>query len=507
MSKPISPFVLIILDGWGHLEEKENNAIAQANTPNFDHLWYTYPHSVLDASAGSVGLPDGQMGNSEVGHMTLGAGTIIDTDLVRIGKAIQNNEFVTNPAFIKLFNHIKKYNSTLHIKGLLSPGGVHSHSAHLYAFLDAAKQIGIERVALHTFLDGRDTAPTSAAEYLAELEDLLDDIGIGRIATISGRFYAMDRDNNWDRVKKVERAIFESDAPKKIRNVRPSEIVRNLYAEGIVDELLEPVVFLDSEENSYPIRENDGVFFFNFRADRARQLSSKVIEYAKSRNICFVTLTEYDTRIPSLIAFPPVPITSTCADIVSEAGLTQAHIAETEKYAHVTYYFNGGKELPHKNEQHLLIESRKDILTHDQAPEMRAKEIADKTIAEIKKGTNFIFLNFANADMVGHTGNVKALRIAIETIDTQLGRIMKALKQKNGAAFITADHGNAETNISTKTGQRHTAHTTNPVPAILTVPNGILQNGTLADVTPTILPLMGLSVSKTMKGKNIFNVK
>jgi 2,3-bisphosphoglycerate-independent phosphoglycerate mutase len=507
MSKLILPFALIILDGWGHLEAKENNAIAEANTPNFDALWKNYPHSVLNASSGSVGLPEGQMGNSEVGHMTIGAGTIIDTDLVRIAKAINANEFLTNPAFVKLFHHIKKYNSTLHIKGLLSPGGVHSHSAHLYAFLNAAKQAGITQIALHTFLDGRDTAPTSASQYLAELEDVLDDIGIGHIASISGRFWAMDRDNNWDRLKKVEQAIFEADAPTKISNLRPSEVLKNLYSKGVVDELLEPVVFLDSEKNTYPVRENDGVFFFNFRADRARQLSSKITEYAKAKNICFVTLTQYDPQISSFVAFPPIPIVQTLAGIVSDAGLTQVHIAETEKYAHVTYYLNGGQELPHKNEHHILIESHKDVLTHDLAPEMRACEIADTAIAEIEKGTQFLAINFANADMVGHTGNRKAIHIAVETVDRELGRVVDALRQKNGCAFITADHGNAEVNVHHETGEKHTAHTINPVPAILTVPSGTLKNGTLADITPTILPLMGLSTHPEMKGKNLYTMQ
>lgn len=505
MQKPILPFALIILDGWGHSTAKEHNTIAEARTPNFDALWKNHPHSTLDASAFAVGLPEGQMGNSEVGHMTIGAGTIIDTDLVRIAKAITGNEFATNPAFVKLFAHIKKCNSTLHIKGLLSPGGVHSHSAHLYAFLSAAKDAGIERVAIHTFLDGRDTAPTSAGQYLAELEDLLDDMGIGHIATISGRFYAMDRDNNWDRLEKVEQAVFAGNASKKISDLRPSEVMQKLYTEGIVDEMLEPVVFLDSEEKTYPVTENDGVFFFNFRADRARQLSAKIVEYAKEKNICFVTLTQYDPTIPSLVAFPPIPITQTLAGIVSDAGLTQVHIAETEKYAHVTYYLNGGRELPHEGERHILIESHKDVLTHNLAPEMRAREIADTAIAEIEKGIQFLAINFANADMVGHTGDIPATRIAIETVDRELGRVIDALQKKGGCAFITADHGNAEVNVHHETGEKHTAHTVNPVPAILTMLSGTLKNGTLADITPTILPLMGLAVHPEMKGINLFH--
>ena len=498
------PFALIILDGWGQREETTHNAITEANTPVFDALCKRFPHATLDASALAVGLPEGQMGNSEVGHMTLGAGTPLDTDLVRIDKAITRNEFSDNTAFVQLFSHVKRFGSTLHVKGLLSPGGVHSHSAHLYAFLDAAKSAGVEKIALHTFLDGRDTPPTSAAQYLAELEDVLDDIGIGHIATVSGRFYAMDRDNNWDRVEKVEQAVFHGTSECVIANRRPSEVVRALYAQGALDELLEPVIFLDSENTSYPIRENDGIFFFNFRADRARQLSSKTVQYAQSRNICFVTLTEYDPAIPSLVAFPPIKIPKTLADVIADAGRSQVHIAETEKYAHVTYYLNGGRELPHDHERHILINSRKDILTHDLAPEMRARDIADAAIREIEHGTHFLALNFANADMVGHTGNAEATRIAIETVDCELGRILDALSKAGGIACITADHGNAEINIHPDTGEKHTAHTLCPVPCILTVPNGTLKNGTLADVAPTILPLMRLDTPKEMQGKNLY---
>lgn len=501
---PKLPFALIVLDGWGYSESTEHNAIAQAHTPNFDRLWSTYPHSLIDASASSVGLPDGQMGNSEIGHMTIGSGTTLDTDLVRIDKASTGNEFITNPAFVELFSHVKKHNSTLHVKGLLSPGGIHSHSAHLYAFLDATKRANIERVALHAFLDGRDTAPKSASKYLAELEDLLDDIGIGHIATISGRYYAMDRDNNWDRIEKVEQAIFHAQANEKISEIRPSQLVQKLYSEGALDETLEPVIFLDSEKNEYPIRENDGIFFFNFRSDRARELSERIVKHAQTKNICFVTLTEYDPAIPSLVAFPPVRVKTTLAEAISKAGLAQVHIAETEKYAHATYFLNGGRELPHKNERHLLIESRKDIVTHDLAPEMRAREIADTAIKEIEKGTDFLFLNFANADMVGHTGNVPAIQTAIEILDREIGRVVDAILAKNGATFITSDHGNAERNQDTETGERHTAHTLNPVPAILTTAGGRLKNGTLADIAPTILPIMGLLTPQEMKGKNLY---
>jgi len=338
---------------------------------------------------------------------------------------------------------------------------------------------------------------------LRELEDVIDDLGIGFIATASGRFYAMDRDNNWDRLKKVEEALFAGESKTSYQTKKPSEIIEKLYEEGVVDEHLEPVIFLDEEGRSSTINDNDGIFFFNFRSDRARMLSSKIVAHADDQNLCFVTLTEYDKNIPSIVAFPPSIITTTLAQEVSQAGLTQAHIAETEKYAHATYFLNGGRELPHPNEEHIFIESRKDIQTHDQAPKMRAKEIADKVIESLEKGTDFLFINFANADMVGHTGNAEALIIALEEIDAQLKRVIEATLAKGGVAFITADHGNAETNIDHETGETHTAHTSNVVPAIVTA-LGTLANGSLADVTPTMLHLMHLDQPAAMTGKNLF---
>lgn len=496
-----TPAVLIVLDGWGHREETEHNAIAQAKTPFYDSLLREYPHALLDASGPSVGLPNGQMGNSEIGHMTIGAGATIDTDLVRIDKAVSGDEFMTNPAFVKLFDHVKRHDSTLHVNGLVSPGGVHSHTKHLYAFLSAAQRAGVTKIAIHAFLDGRDTPPKSGASYLEELEDVLDDIGIGFIATASGRFYAMDRDQHWERLAKAEKVIFEGEAGTFYENQRPSAVLKELYEHGVVDEHLEPIVFLDAEKKTYPVHENDGIFFFNFRADRARMLTQKTIEYAKVRNICFVTLTAYDQAFDCLVAFPPVAPKVTIADVISREGLTQAHIAETEKYAHATYFLNGGRELPHEGEAFILVESRKDVATHDQAPEMRAKEIADKAIEHIGKGTDFLFINFANADMVGHTANVPALITAIEVIDRELARIVEATTAKGGFVFITADHGNAEQNLDTTSGERHTAHTQNLVPAILTLKGHSLKNGTLADITPTILSLMHLPIPKAMTGQ------
>lgn len=515
---------LIVLDGWGYRDDPLHNAIASAKTPNFNKYWDKYPHTLLEASGLAVGLPEGQMGNSEIGHTTIGAGRALDTDLVRIKKAIEADEFISNPAFVKLFDHIKRHNSTLHVKGLLGHGGVHAHSDHLMAFLRAAKRADIAQIAIHVFTDGRDTAPQSSVGYLEELEAVLAETGIGFIATASGRFYAMDRDNNWDRLAKAESAMYESkgktchiskDAKK------PSEYIKRLHLEGVLDEHLEPIVFLDESGHSYPIRENDGIFFFNFRADRARMLAKSIAKKALEKNLCFATLTEYQKDIECLVAFPPVQIETTLAKEISEAGFTQAHIAETEKFPHATYFLNGGVETPYPGEKHILLDSRKDVPTHDLAPKMRAEVIADKAIEEIGAGTNFIFINFANPDMVGHTANVPAIVEAIEEVDTQFNRVIEAMQrygeehQVPVSVFVTADHGNAELNIDQITGEKHTAHTINPVPAILITntftdqvisPNqnwGLAKTGTLADIAPTILNILDIQKPVCMEGSNL----
>lgn len=500
---PKKPIVLIVLDGWGILDTIEHNAIALADTPFYDHLWETYPHTVLDASEEKVGLPTGQMGNSEIGHMTIGAGKTIDTDLVRIAKAIRDKTWDANPAFTELFDHVKKYNSTLHVQGLVSPGGVHSHSSHLYAFLESAKNAGIQNVIIHAFTDGRDTPPQSAASYLRELEDVIEKVGIGFIATAAGRFYAMDRDNNWDRLQKAEDAIFSCKG-KICTNKKPSEVFQELYKDGILDEHTEPLIFLDENGKSYPVQENDGIFFFNFRSDRGRMLSQRILEKTQEKNLCFVTLTQYDSTFTCLVAFPPIGIDTTLAAEVSKASLTQAHIAETEKYPHATYFLNGGKQDPHEGELHILIESRKDVTTHDQAPKMRAKEIADKAIECLKQKTDFIFINFANADMVGHTANQPAVLEAVEEVDLQLRRVVEETLAQGGAVFITSDHGNAEVMIDPVTGEKHTAHTTNLVPGILTDTAYTLKpTGSLADIAPTILSLFHIKQPESMTGSNL----
>ncbi len=499
--------VLIVLDGWGYREDTQDNAIAAAKTPVFKHIWDTYPHTTLEASGLAVGLPEGQMGNSEVGHMTIGAGRPLDQDLVRIKKAIDTGEYASNPAFLALFDHVKKNKSTLHVQGLLSDGGVHSHMDHLFAFLKAAREHGVSRVAIHVFTDGRDTAPQSAGGYVKDLEKVLQDVGIGFIASISGRYYAMDRDKNWDRLQKTTDVLFECKG--SVCTLKPSEFIENLYKENkgneSLDEYIQPVVCLGDDGKACSINAHDAVFFFNFRADRARMLSQKMLERAGGDDICFATLTEYGAEYKCLVAFPTLNIDTTLAKEISNAGMTQAHIAETEKFPHATYFLNGGVEKPYPGEEHILLASRKDVATHDLAPKMRAEGIADAAIEQIKKGTDFIFINFANPDMVGHTANVPAIIEAVEETDTQLGRVLEVLHAHLGVAFVTADHGNAEVNMNRETGEKHTSHTTNLVPVILTNTEKPLHTGTLADITPTILSIFGIPKPPSMTGQSLID--
>lgn len=494
--------LLIILDGWGHREEKRHNAIATSDKPIFNDLWDKYPHSLLNASGRSVGLPDGQMGNSEVGHTTIGAGKIVYTDLVRISDSAKKNNFSKNQAFKKLFNHIKKNKSSLHVMGLLGPGGIHSHTDHLYDFLKTAKEASIKNIYIHLFTDGRDTPPKSAAGFLLELEKEIEKLEVGYISSMCGRYLAMDRDNNWDRLKKAEDMLFENKG-KIVWNKKTSKISKEYYHKNITDEYFEPTIFSDSEGHSYPINKNDGVFFFNFRADRSRMISQKILERKNKMNLFFVSMTEYDKKLKTEVAFDPIKIETTLAKEISRAKLTQAHIAETEKFAHATYFLNGGEQRHYPKEKHILIESRKDVSTHDLAPEMKAKEIADEVIKEIEKGTNFIFVNFANPDMVGHTGNEKALKIAIEATDRELGRIIEVAEKNKAVSIITADHGNAELNIDEKTKEKHTAHTINPVPFIITDNKIKVINGDLSGITPTILNMFKIKIPKSMSGKKL----
>ncbi len=495
--------LLVVLDGWGFSETKEHNAIALAQKPFFDSLWDKYPHSFLRASEEYVGLPKGQMGDSETGHHVIGAGRIPPTDLVRISNAAKNGEFETNESFIRLFNHVKKNNSVLHVEGLLGPGGIHSHTEHLYAFLRAAKNAGIQKIAIHVFTDGYDTPPQSASGYIDELQKFLDDLGVGFISTVAGRYYAMDRDHNWDRVKKVEDAMF--DCRGNVCKLKAGdELKKQLYEnKELHDNLIAPIVCLDKMNQTCGIKENDGVFFFNFRPDRARMLSKIILERAEKSNLYFVTMTEYDENLKTDVAFPPQHITHTLCEEISAHGLTQCHIAESEKFAHATYFLNGGRQEPYDKEEDILVPSIREIdgqhiRGYDQVPEMRAKEIADEAIKQIEKGTDFIFVNFANLDMVGHTGNESAVIKAVEVVDQNLKRIIEKLLSVGGTALVTSDHGNAEIMINPDTGAKNTAHTTSKVPVIITVAGVKIKEGSLANIAPTILSLFGITKPSEM---------
>lgn len=493
---------LIVLDGWGYRESDKDNAIREANAPFFNSLWRDFPHTTLNASEEDVGLPSGQIGNSEVGHMTIGAGKVIDTDLVRITKAMKNGEFITNPAISGAFDNAKEHDSTLHILGLVSPGGIHSHVEHLYGLVESANKYGVKNIVIHAFTDGRDVLPKSGLQTIKELEYECIRIGTCRIASVTGRLYAMDRDKNWDRTSVAFDAIF-SGKGEIFNDKTASEAIAKKYETGVFDELLPAMVFLNKSGNADVVSKNDSVLFFNFRSDRARQLSHLILNKKEELNIYFATLTDYGENINSNIAFPKVGIETTLANEISKAGFTQAHIAETEKYPHATYFLNGGDEKEHKGEEFVLVPSRKDVLTHDLAPEMKAKEIADEAIKRIMSGVDFVFINFANADMVGHTGNKQAILKAVETVDRELGRVVGVLKSRGGIACITSDHGNAEQNIDEATGERHTAHTLNLVPFILTDGGYTLGTGGLCDIAPTVLKLMNVAIPDSMSGKSL----
>jgi 2,3-bisphosphoglycerate-independent phosphoglycerate mutase len=444
------------------------------------------------------------MGNSEIGHTTIGTGRVNDTDLVRISKVARGNAMGAVPEIRKLFDHVLKHNSVLHLFGMIGPGSVHAHCEHLYGMLRAAKTAGITKVAVHAFTDGRDTPPNASAGYLKELEEVMQEVGLGFIASVSGRYYAMDRDNNWDRIERVEKAAFGGHDGRTVKGMSASDLVRADYEKAVMDEHVEPVVFLDEDGKSFTLQENDGAFFVNYRLDRSRQLASRIQAHAHGKNIYFVTMTNYDEKKGYNVAFDPEQIETNLAEQFSRADLTQAHIAETEKYAHVTFYFNAGREQPYQGEEHVLISSRKDIRTHDEAPEMRAVEIADAAIERIGAGKNFVLLNFANADMVGHTANREAMIRGIETVDAQLKRVVEAAEKQQAVVFITADHGNAEIYYDTAIGAPHTAHTTNQVPFIAVGLDAALSSsGTLADIAPTILAMFGLHKPASMTGKSL----
>lgn len=510
MSK--KPTVLLILDGYGLNDKVEGNAIAMAKTPVMDRLMKEYPFVKGNASGMAVGLPEGQMGNSEVGHLNMGAGRIVYQELTRITKAIEDGDFFTNEAFVKAVANCKENGSDLHLLGLLSDGGVHSHIEHLYGLLELAKREGLTNVYVHAFLDGRDTAPASGKGFLEQLQAKMDEIGVGKIATISGRYYAMDRDNRWERVEKAYNAIVLGEG-KKVTNA--IEAITASYAEEVFDEFVIPTVVEENGTAVATVKENDSVIFFNFRPDRARELTRAFCDdaftgferkqgYFKTN---YVTFTEYDPTIPNhVVAFHKVEIKNTFGEFLAKNGKTQLRLAETEKYAHVTFFFNGGVEEPNEGEERQLVKSPA-VATYDLQPEMSALAVDDHLVDAIKgQKYDVIICNFANPDMVGHTGVQDAAIKAIETVDECIGKAVEALLEVDGQMFICADHGNAEQLIDEVTGAPFTAHTTNPVPFILVNADKaytLRENGCLADIAPTLIELMGMEQPEDMTGKSL----
>ena len=502
----------MILDGYGLNDRTEGNAVALAKTPVMDKLMKEYPFVKGYASGMAVGLPDGQMGNSEVGHLNMGAGRIVYQELTRITKSIQDGDFFENEGLMTAINNVKANNSALHLFGLLSDGGVHSHNTHLYGLLEMAKKNGIDKVYVHAFLDGRDTAPTSGKGFMQELCDKMQEIGVGQVATVSGRYYAMDRDNNWDRIEKAYDAITKGVGDKASD---PVQAIADSYAKDVNDEFVVPAVIENDGKPVATVNDKDSIIFFNFRPDRARQMTRAFciddfdgFNRGARKDVTFVCFTEYDVTIPNKeIAFKKVSITNTFGEFIANNGMKQARIAETEKYAHVTFFFNGGVEEPNANEDRILVNSPKYVPTYDKKPRMSAYTVCDKLCEAITGGEyDVIICNFANPDMVGHTGVVEAAINAIEVIDQCVGEVVEFIKQVDGQLFICADHGNAEQLIDYETGGSYTAHTTNPVPFILVNADPaykLREGGCLADIAPTLIELMGMEQPEEMTGKSL----
>ncbi len=501
--------MLMILDGFGINKEKNGNAIAMAKTPTIDKLMKQFPNTIIHASGLDVGLPDGQMGNSEVGHTNIGAGRIVYQELTRITKSIEDGDFFSIPEFTAAIENCKKNNSKLHIMGLLSDGGVHSHIRHLYGLLELAKRKDFEDVYVHCFLDGRDTAPASAETYITELQKKMEEKGVGRIASIMGRFYAMDRDKRWERIQKAYDALVNGEGEKCTSAIRAIE---SSYQQEVFDEFVKPAVIVGTDGKPVAtIAQNDSVIFFNFRPDRAREITRAIVDNEfkefekKLLSLYYVCFTNYDETIPNVnIAFKKTDIKNTFGEYISKEGLTQLRIAETEKYAHVTFFFNGGEEKQYQGEDRILIPSPK-VETYDLKPEMSAIAVTDKVVEAIESEKyNSIILNYANCDMVGHTGSLEAAIKAVETIDECISRVVQSINKVNGILFITADHGNAEQMIDYKTGEPHTAHTTNVVPLILIGLDKVeLKEGRLADLAPSMLDVLGLEKPEEMTGESL----
>ncbi len=513
------PTILLILDGYGLNDKTEGNAVALAKTPVMDRLMKEYPFVKGNASGLFVGLPDGQMGNSEVGHLNMGAGRIVYQDLTRITKEIEDGDFFKNEALLAAVENCKKYDSALHMWGLVSDGGVHSHIEHIYGLLELAKRNGLTKVYVHCFLDGRDTPPASGKDYVRALVNKMSELGVGKVASVHGRYYAMDRDKNWDRVEKAYAALVYGEGASA---EDPVAGIQASYDAGVTDEFVIPFVV---KENGVPVatvKENDSVIFFNFRPDRAREMTRAMccedFDGFERRNgffaLKYVCFTEYDVTIPNkIIAFEKVKLTNTFGEYISSLGMRQARIAETEKYAHVTFFFNGGVEAPNPGEDRILVDSPKYVPTYDKKPRMSAYSVCDKLSEAItKKDDNgeayydFIICNFANPDMVGHTGVIEAAIKAIEVIDECLGELVNFVKEVNGQMFICADHGNAEMLVDYETGEPFTAHTTNPVPFILVNADEnitLREGGKLADIMPTLLDIAGVKKPAEMTGESL----
>ena len=501
--------MLMILDGFGNNSNESGNAVQIAKTPNIDELMKKNPITQIHASGLAVGLPEGQMGNSEVGHTNIGAGRIVYQELTRITKSIEDGDFFSIPELCAAIEHCKQNNSKLHIMGLLSDGGVHSHMRHLFAILELAKRKGFEDVYVHCFLDGRDTPPASGENYILKLEEKMKEKEIGKIATISGRFYAMDRDKRWQRVEKAYNAMVKGEG---VKSTSAEMAIESSYQKEVFDEFVEPTVICSNNNPIATIDDNDSVIFYNFRPDRAREITRAIVdkdfnefETKKLNNIYFVCFTQYDETMPNVeIAFKPTVLKNTFGEYISKKGLKQLRIAETEKYAHVTFFFNGGNEKQYEGEDRILVPSPK-VETYDLKPEMSAYEVTENVVNAIESQKyDAIILNYANPDMVGHTGNLDAAVKAIEAIDECVGKVVKAINDVNGVLLITADHVNAEQMIDYKTGEPHTAHTTNPVPLVLVGLEDVkLKEGKLADLAPTMLEIMGLEKPEEMTGESI----
>ncbi len=507
------PLMLMILDGWGISTRKQGNALADASLPNFQALLKQYPHTALQASGEAVGLPEGQMGNSEVGHLNIGAGRVVYQEITRINKAIKEGDFSKNPAFLKIMGRVKEQGGALHLMGLLSDGGVHSHIEHLFALLELAKAQGVEKVFVHAFLDGRDVPPANAMEYFDALQKKFAELKLGQVATVMGRYYAMDRDQRWERVAKAFKAMVSAEG---IKATFPKAAVERSYDRRVTDEFVEPTVIVDKTGQPVgQVNNNDGVIFFNFRADRAREITRAFVDedfqgFVRPdgyKPIPFVCMTQYDITIDTPTAFLPQNLVNTLGEVLAAKGMKQLRIAETEKYAHVTFFFNGGAEEENEGEDRILIPSPK-VATYNLKPEMSAFEVTEKVLEQIKADKyDVIVLNFANPDMVGHTGIEEAAVKAVETVDECIGKISRVMQKRAAPLLITADHGNVEKMVDLDTGEPHTAHTNDLVPFILVYDklkhSTLATQGSLRDVAPTMLKLLGIPLPEEMSGKSL----